>query len=83
MDAHPVEAARLLALVAALFFGALIGLERELRRPPAGMHTNALVALGAALYVLGATLVGDPTGAARVAGQVVTGWLPVRRCHPA
>ncbi|HET7365151.1 MAG TPA: MgtC/SapB family protein [Burkholderiales bacterium] len=73
MDTHPVEVSRLLALVAALFFGALIGVERELRRHQAGMHTNALVSLGAALYVLAATLVGDPTAAARVAGQVVTG----------
>jgi putative Mg2+ transporter-C (MgtC) family protein len=73
MESHPIEASRLLALLAALAFGALIGVERELRRHPAGMHTNALVALGAALYVLAATLVGDPTGPARVAGQVVTG----------
>jgi putative Mg2+ transporter-C (MgtC) family protein len=73
MESHPIEASRLLALLAALLFGALIGIERELRRHPAGMHTNALVALGAALYVLAATLVGDPTGPARVAGQVITG----------
>jgi putative Mg2+ transporter-C (MgtC) family protein len=33
----------------------------------------ALVALGAAAYVIAGTLVGDPTGPARVAGQVVTG----------
>jgi putative Mg2+ transporter-C (MgtC) family protein len=63
----------LAALVAAAFLGALIGIERELRGHPAGVHTNALVSLGAAIYVLGATLVGDPTAPARVAGQVVTG----------
>ncbi|HYL23087.1 MAG TPA: MgtC/SapB family protein [Burkholderiales bacterium] len=66
-------ATHIAALLAALVFGALIGVERELRRHPAGMHTNALVSLGAALYVLAATLVGDPTGPARVAGQVITG----------
>lgn len=75
MDPHGLAptAAYVLSLVAALVFGALIGLERELRRHPAGMHTNALVAFGAATYVLAAMLVGDPTGPARVAGQVVTG----------
>jgi putative Mg2+ transporter-C (MgtC) family protein len=34
---------------------------------------RALVALGAAAYVIAGTLMGDPTGPARVAGQVVTG----------
>ena len=44
-----------------------------MRRHPAGLHTNALVALGAAAYVIAGALVGDVTGPARVAGQVVTG----------
>ncbi len=62
-----------LGLVAAVVFGALIGFERQLRKHPAGLHTNALVALGAAAYVTAAVLIGDDTGPARVAGQVVTG----------
>jgi len=60
-------------LVVALMLGALIGLERRLRHHSAGLHMNALVALGSAAYVIVGTLVGDPTGPARVAGQVVTG----------
>jgi putative Mg2+ transporter-C (MgtC) family protein len=60
-------------LVVALVLGALIGLERRLRHHPAGLHMNALVALGSAAYVIAGTLAGDPTGPARVAGQVVTG----------
>ena len=68
LDPHHVA-----GLVAAVVFGALIGLERQLRKHPAGLHTNALVALGAAAYVIAAVLVGDNTGPARVAGQVVTG----------
>jgi putative Mg2+ transporter-C (MgtC) family protein len=63
----------LVGLVAALVLGALIGLERRLRHHPAGLHMNALVALGSAAYVIAGTLAGDPTGPARVAGQVVTG----------
>ncbi len=68
-----LDARHVAGLVAAVVFGALIGLERQLRRHPAGLHTNALVALGAAAYVIAAVLIGDNTGPARVAGQVVTG----------
>jgi putative Mg2+ transporter-C (MgtC) family protein len=67
---HPPQ---IVGLVAAALLGAAIGLERQLRGHPAGLHTNALVALGSAAFVIAGTLAGDPTGAARVAGQVVTG----------
>jgi putative Mg2+ transporter-C (MgtC) family protein len=63
----------LLGLVAAVLFGALIGLERRLRQHPAGLHMNALVALGSAAFVVAGVIAGDPTGPGRVAGQVVTG----------
>jgi len=68
LDTHHV-----VGLVVAVVFGALIGVERQLRKHPAGLHTNALVALGAAAYVIAALLIGDTTGPARVVGQVVTG----------
>jgi len=67
------QPAQMLGLLAAVIFGALIGLERQLRGHPAGLHTNALVALGSAAFVIASMLVGDPSGPARVAGQVVTG----------
>ncbi len=62
-------------LVAALGFGALIGFERQWRARTAGLRTNALVSLGAALFVvMGAYSFtspdADPT---RVAAQVVSG----------
>jgi putative Mg2+ transporter-C (MgtC) family protein len=41
-----------LRLGAAVAVGALIGLDRELRRKPAGLRTMALVALGSAVFVL-------------------------------
>jgi len=41
-----------LRLAAAVAIGALIGLDRELRRKPAGWRTLALVALGSAVFVL-------------------------------
>lgn len=36
----------------AILFGALIGWERELQNKPAGLRTNMLVSLGAALFTL-------------------------------
>jgi len=68
-----LDARHAIGLVAAVVFGALIGLERQLRKNPAGLHTNALVALGAAAYVIAGVMIGEATGPARVAGQVVTG----------
>src|SRR6185369_3429440 len=66
-------AAQALGLIAAGVLGALIGYERQIRGHPAGLHTSALVALGSAAYVIAGVLVGDASGPARVAGQVVTG----------
>jgi putative Mg2+ transporter-C (MgtC) family protein len=60
-------------LIVAVVLGALIGLEREFRRHPAGLHTNALVALGAAAYVIAGTAMGDDTAPARIVGQIVVG----------
>lgn len=62
-----------LRLLAALTFGALIGLERQWRRRRAGMRTNALVALGASGFTLFSTLVDGDTSPTRVAAQVVSG----------
>ena len=61
--AHPDQ---LFGLVAALVLGALIGVERALRKHPAGLHTSALVSLGSAAFVVAGTLVGDEIGRAHV-----------------
>jgi putative Mg2+ transporter-C (MgtC) family protein len=61
---------------AALLLGMSIGLERQWRQHPAGLRTNSLVALGAALFagistlLLGEEAKADPT---RIAGQVASG----------
>ncbi|MDQ0646181.1 putative Mg2+ transporter-C (MgtC) family protein [Microbacterium natoriense] len=67
--------ALLLSAVLAAGLGALIGLERQWRMRTAGMRTNALVSLGAALFViLGAqALPGETADPTRVAAQVVSG----------
>ena len=58
----------------ALILGAFIGAERQWRQRMAGLRTNALVAAGAAMFVM---LTALTTRAAddsfRIAGQVVTG----------
>jgi putative Mg2+ transporter-C (MgtC) family protein len=73
-------------LVLAAFLGGLIGLERELRAKPAGLRTNLLICMGAALLMevsisvaglgdgvpreTGVRVVGDP---GRIAAQIVSG----------
>lgn len=64
----------------AIVCGGLIGIERELKNKPAGIKTNILICLGAALYTSISTLMagtfadsghfGDP---ARLAAQIVSG----------
>ena len=59
-------------IAAALLMGVAIGAERQIRIHTAGLRTNALVSLGAALFVsLGPLLkLDDPT---RIAAQIVSG----------
>jgi putative Mg2+ transporter-C (MgtC) family protein len=57
----------------ALLLGSLIGLERQVRQHPAGLRTNALVCVGAALFVSVSRLVGDTNSPTRVASYVVSG----------
>jgi putative Mg2+ transporter-C (MgtC) family protein len=62
---------------AAAMCGAMIGIEREFKKKPAGFRTNILICVGAAIYMSAGLLLsyaggsdGDP---ARIAAQVVTG----------
>jgi putative Mg2+ transporter-C (MgtC) family protein len=58
---------------AALLMGIAIGLERQWHQHPAGLRTNALVALGAALFVSLSLLMDDKGSPTRVASYVVSG----------
>jgi putative Mg2+ transporter-C (MgtC) family protein len=60
-------------LLVALFFGALVGAERQWRQRMAGLRTNALVAAGAAMFVMLSALATHPDDSFRIAGQVVSG----------
>lgn len=57
----------------ALILGAFIGAERQWRQRMAGLRTNALVAAGAAMFVMLAALTTQGEESFRIAGQVVSG----------
>jgi putative Mg2+ transporter-C (MgtC) family protein len=63
-------------LLLAAVLGGLVGLERELSHKPAGLRTNMLICLGAALFTIISTETvrafgaGDP---ARIAAQIIPG----------
>ncbi|GAA1456748.1 MgtC/SapB family protein [Nocardiopsis exhalans] len=62
-----------LRLGCALALGALVGVERQWRARMAGLRTNALVAVGSALFVLLAVNTVDEISPTRIAAQVVSG----------
>ncbi|HEX6533407.1 MAG TPA: MgtC/SapB family protein [Gemmatimonadaceae bacterium] len=72
----------LLKLVVATLCGGAVGLERELSGKPAGLRTNILICVGAALFMhlsiavalVGKSEVGQPYGdTTRIAAQIVSG----------
>ena len=72
----------LLKLLLATLFGGAIGLEREIAGKPAGLRTNILICVGAALFThlsiniaqIGFTPDGHPYGdTTRIAAQIVSG----------
>jgi putative Mg2+ transporter-C (MgtC) family protein len=68
----------LLKLLLAVVLGGAIGLEREIKAKPAGLRTNILICVGAALLsdvsirigLVGGVRIGDP---GRIAAQIVSG----------
>src|SRR5216117_4164371 len=64
-----------LKLVVAMLCGGAIGFERELSRKPAGLRTNVLICIGAALFMIVSRHIGGGapyTDPARLVAQVVT-----------
>ena len=63
----------------ALLCGGLIGLERELKNKAAGIKTNMLICLGAALYTSASVMITSEAGGdaqadpSRIAAQIVSG----------
>ncbi len=64
-----------ISLILAAFLGAAIGLERELSGKSAGLRTNLLICLGAAVFTIISKRMGDVTegSTTRIAAQIVTG----------
>ena len=61
----------LLKLIISIALGGLVGLERQIKRKPAGLRTHMLVSMGACLFTVVSLEFGaDP---ARVASGIVTG----------
>lgn len=72
---HDLDSYILLRRILAAALGGIIGLERQLRRKPAGIRTNMLICFGAALftiisYVMAGEVTGDHT---RIAAQIIPG----------
>lgn len=63
----------LLRLLMALACGAVIGLNREFHRKPAGFRTFGLVSIGSAVVVLAMHVNGGPDAVSRVIQGILTG----------
>jgi putative Mg2+ transporter-C (MgtC) family protein len=64
----------MLRLLLAAGLGAAVGVERELRRKPAGLRTNILIAVGSALFTTISIQLAATGGTPdRIAAQIVTG----------
>jgi putative Mg2+ transporter-C (MgtC) family protein len=63
------------SLLLAILFGALIGMEREISGKPAGLRTNILICMGAALFTLLSQIIAEDSGAdpTRITSQIVSG----------
>jgi putative Mg2+ transporter-C (MgtC) family protein len=61
-------------ILLAVCCGAAIGLERQLKHKPAGLRTNILICLGAAVFtIISSRMAGDRDSITRIAAQIVTG----------
>src|ERR1700737_2243864 len=75
---RPGRLAPLVKVMLAVLLGGIIGFERELAGKPAGLRTNILICVGAALLmdlsisvsIVDGKRIGDP---ARIAAQIVSG----------
>jgi putative Mg2+ transporter-C (MgtC) family protein len=67
-------AAALQRLIVAAALGGAIGLERQIKRRPAGLRTNMFMCFGAALFtMLSALLAGSGQDQTRIAAQIIAG----------
>jgi putative Mg2+ transporter-C (MgtC) family protein len=63
----------ILRLAAALAIGTVIGIKRQWRQKMAGLRTNVLVLIGAAMFCLIAAMSADEASPTRIAAQIASG----------
>jgi len=70
-----MDLADVLSVVLAVVLGAAIGLEREIGGKAAGLRTNVLICLGAAVFTIMSKKMGlgETDSSTRIAAQIVTG----------
>ena len=75
MNTATIVSETLVRLVLAAILGGVIGLEREVRRKPAGLRTNMFICFGAAMFtILSDRLAGNWGGDhTRIAAQIIPG----------
>jgi putative Mg2+ transporter-C (MgtC) family protein len=63
------------AILLAIFCGAVIGVERQFKHKPAGLRTNIMICMGAAVFTLISERMaaGNQDSITRIAAQIVTG----------
>jgi putative Mg2+ transporter-C (MgtC) family protein len=62
------------SVILAVVLGAVVGLEREIRGKAAGLRTNVLICLGAAVFtIISERMAGGQDSITRIAAQIVTG----------
>src|SRR3989339_1074172 len=62
-----------LSILLAVVLGAAIGAEREISGKAAGLRTNVLICMGAAVFTIISRRMGDGESITRIAAQVVSG----------
>jgi putative Mg2+ transporter-C (MgtC) family protein len=64
----------IIPILLAVGCGAVIGVERQLMHKPAGLRTNVLICLGAAVFtIISGRMAGGQEPITRIAAQIVTG----------
>jgi putative Mg2+ transporter-C (MgtC) family protein len=63
----------ILRLVLAIFFGAIIGFEREYRSKAAGFRTITLITIGSTMFTIASFKLGSPSNPDRIASNIITG----------
>jgi putative Mg2+ transporter-C (MgtC) family protein len=60
-------------LMVAAVLGGVVGVEREIKRRPAGLRTNMFICFGAAMYTVLSLELGGTNEATRIASQIIPG----------